>query len=86
MTLSTESVPCFFQHCIGSINIKPLPEDNILALSRSKGFAEKEVKTLFKTSFPRGRKHWEKEKKLVTSIFSFKHCLYQGERALKFVK
>ena len=57
-----------------------LPNDKILHLSELKAFAEDKSSVTQKLGicFGKGRKPWEKEKMLVTSIFSFSYNVFKS--------
>ena len=68
----------FWSLCAGPfyVMINSLPNHNILELSRLKGFADDKINVIQKTEICLGKgteQLWEKEKMLVTSIFSFSH-------------
>ena len=57
-----------------------LPNDKILDLSKLKEFADNKIKAIYKQNFFYGmdwKTLWEKEKMLVTSIFSFSHSVFK---------
>ena len=61
---------------------KPFPKRQILDSSKLKEFADNKFK--FDENgrkLQTGRKHWEKEKLLVTSNFSFSHSVFERHRS-----
>ena len=58
--------------------VNSLPNNKILDLSKSKAFADNKIKAKLMIFVPIGLKtFWEKEKMLVTSIFSFSRNVFQ---------
>ena len=61
-------------------NVDPLPDDKILALSKLKAFADDKINVTQNINFVFHRLKkalWEKEKILVTSIFSLFHNVFK---------
>ena len=65
----------------GFIPVNCLPHNKILDLSKFKSFVDDKINVTEKAEILFGmvRKHWEKEKMLVTSIFSFSRMFSKAE-------
>ena len=59
--------------------LNSFPNDRLLSLSKFKPFADDKITVTKKLKFVLGRVKtlWEKEKMLVTSIFSFSHDFFE---------
>ena len=68
------------------IILKSVPNDKILHWSKLKAFADDKIKVLKMFIFvvDRLKTLWEKEKMLVTIIFSFPHTVFKRPLILKF--
>ena len=58
--------------------LKPVLKEIILDLSKLKAFADEKVNMNEKLKFVLGKTLWQKEKMLVTSIFSFSYNVFKS--------
>ena len=61
-------------------SINPLPNDNFLDVTKLKAFADDKLNAAKRSFFSliEQKTLWEKEKMLVTSIFSFSHSVFKS--------